>query len=182
MRTKVRSGGINPTDFTFAVIKLFAASGALLWGVYHPFPPHDKVAFLWLIACFFIYNFFIYLSIFRLPDKAPRIYLIEFLLDLVFLSVVVPMTGGMNSTFVLGYFLIAAAQSFYYGLVGSFFIGIITSFVYILSCPVCLHSIHWTDISLQGPLPSAVFHHARYLSTGRGGCTGSLLIQNNLPR
>ncbi len=149
MRTKVRSGGINPTDFTFAVIKLFAAFGALLWGIYHPFSPHERAAFLWMIASFFIYNLLIYLNVFRFPDKASRIYLIEFLVDLTFLSIIVPMTGGLNSTFVLGYFLIAAAQSFYYGLIGSFFIGFTTSLVYIFSCPVCLYSMHWTDISLR---------------------------------
>jgi len=68
---------------------------------------------------------------------------------LVFLSLIVPMTGGLNSTFTLGYFLIAAAQSFYYGLAGSIGIGILSSIVYIFSCPHCLYTMHWTDLSLR---------------------------------
>jgi signal transduction histidine kinase len=139
----------NPTDFGFSIVKLAAASGALIWGIYHPFSAHERVVFLWLIGAFFLYNLVIYLSIFRFPEKAARIYLIEFSFDLIFLSLIVPMTGGLNSTFTLGYFLIAAAQSFYYGLAGSIWIGIVSSIVYIFSCPRCLITMHWTDLSLR---------------------------------
>ncbi|MFA5165305.1 MAG: ATP-binding protein [Candidatus Omnitrophota bacterium] len=141
--------GINPTDFGFSIVKLAAATGAMVWGIYHPFSANDRVVFLWLIAAFFVYNSAVYLSIFKLPDKASRIYLIEFFLDLAFLAVIVPMTGGMNSTFTLGYFLIAAAQSFYYGLAGSIWIALVSVATYLLSCPYCLFAMHWTDLSLR---------------------------------
>jgi hypothetical protein len=124
--------GINPTDFGFSIVKLAAVAGALVWGIYHPFSANDRVVFLWLIAAFFVYNFAVYLSIFKLPDRASRIYLIEFFLDLTFLSIIVPMTGGMNSTFTLGYFLIAAAQSYYYGLAGSIWIALVSAATYLL--------------------------------------------------
>jgi signal transduction histidine kinase len=141
--------GINPTDFGFSIVKLAAVAGALVWGIYHPFSANDRVVFLWLIAAFFVYNFAVYLSIFKLPDRASRIYLIEFFLDLTFLSIIVPMTGGMNSTFTLGYFLIAAAQSYYYGLAGSIWIALVSAATYLLSCPNCLFAMHWTDLSLR---------------------------------
>ncbi|MDD5269825.1 MAG: ATP-binding protein [Candidatus Omnitrophica bacterium] len=149
MTNKKEKAGINPTDFGFSIVKLAAAIGALIWGIYHPFSAHDRVVFLWLIAAFFAYNFVIYLSIFRLPDRASKIYLVEFLLDLTFLAIVVPITGGLNSTFTLGYFLIAAAQAFYYGLAGSIWIALVSVLTYMLSCPHCLYVMHWTDLSLR---------------------------------
>ncbi|MFA6356762.1 MAG: ATP-binding protein [Candidatus Omnitrophota bacterium] len=140
---------LNPTDFGFSIVKLAAATAATAWGIYHPFSAHDRVVFLWIMAAFYAYNLAVYLAIFRFPDKAAKIYLIEFLFDLIFLSLIVPMTGGLNSSFTLGYFLIAAAQSFYYGLAGSIGIAIIASVAYIFSCPNCLYTMHWTDLSLR---------------------------------
>ncbi len=149
MTNKKEKAGINPTDFGFSIVKLAAAIGGLIWGIYHPFSAHDRVVFLWLIAAFFAYNIAVYLSIFRLPDRASKIYLVEFLLDLAFLAIVVPMTGGLDSTFTLGYFLIAAAQAFYYGLAGSIWIALVSVVTYMLSCPHCLYVMHWTDLSLR---------------------------------
>jgi len=56
MKTGKGIAGINPTDFGFSIVKLAAGSGALIWGIYHPFSAHDRVVFLWLIGAFFIYN------------------------------------------------------------------------------------------------------------------------------
>ena len=141
--------GINPTDFGFSIVKLAAATAATVWGIYHPLSAHDRTAFLSIIAAFYVYNLAIYLAIFRFPDRASKIYLVEFFLDLILLSLIVPMTGGLNSSFTLGYFLIAAAQSFYYGLAGSIWIAVVSSVAYIFSCPNCLYTMHWTDLSLR---------------------------------
>lgn len=141
--------GINPTDFAFSLVKLLAIAGGLVWGFYHPFPPRDRVVFLWLLGAFFVYTFILYLCVFKFPDKTPRLYFLEFILDLTFLSLVVPLTGGLNSAFALAFFLIAAVQSFYYGLLGSVGIGFLVSFAYIFSCPHCLYLVHWTDLLLR---------------------------------
>ena len=140
---------IDPTDFAFALVKLLAVFGALIWGSYHPMPPNDKLFFLILLGIYFVYNLALYLCVFKFADKAPKIYFFELLVDLIFLSVIVPMTGGLNSTFTLGFFLLAAVHSFYYGLFASIWIGLLVSGVYIFSCPYCLTRIHWTDISLR---------------------------------
>jgi len=140
---------IDPTDFVFALVKLLAVFGALIWGMYHPMAPNGRFFFLILIGIYFIYNLALYLCVFKFADMAPKIYFLELIIDLIFLSVIVPMTGGLNSTFTLGFFLLAAIHSFYYGLFASIGIALLVSGVYIFSCPDCLMKIHWTDISLR---------------------------------
>jgi signal transduction histidine kinase len=140
---------IDPTDFAFALVKLLAVFGALIWGLYHPMSPNDKLFFLILLGTYFVYNLVLYLCVFKFADKAPKIYFFELIVDLIFLSIIVPMTGGLNSTFTLGFFLLAAVHSFYYGLFASIGIALLVSGVYIFSCPYCLMQLHWTDISLR---------------------------------
>ena len=139
----------NPTDFAFALVKLLAVFGALIWGLYHPLAPNDKFLFLILLAVYFFYTLILYLSVFKFSDQAPKLYFFELLIDLIFLSFLIPITGGLNSTFALGFFLLAAIHSFYYGLLASIGIGMLVSAVYIFSCPYCLAQIHWTDITLR---------------------------------
>lgn len=140
---------INPTDFAFALVKLLAVFGAMIWGSYHPMPPYEKLFFLVLLGIYFVYNLVLYLCVFKFAEQTPKIYFLELLVDLIFLSVIVPMTGGLNSTFTLGFFLLAAVHSFYYGLFASIGIALLVSGVYIFSCPYCLTQFHWTDISLR---------------------------------
>ncbi|MDD4878835.1 MAG: ATP-binding protein [Candidatus Omnitrophica bacterium] len=149
MKSEKQIFNIDPTDFAFALVKLLAVFGAMIWGLYHPMSPSAKLFFLILIGFYFVYNLALYLCVFKFADKAPKIYFFELLVDLIFLSVIVPMTGGLNSTFTLGFFLLAAIHSFYYGLFASIGIALLVSGVYIFSCPHCLTQIHWTDISLR---------------------------------
>ncbi|MDD5073493.1 MAG: ATP-binding protein [Candidatus Omnitrophica bacterium] len=149
MRPERQIFNIDPTDFAFALVKLLAVFGAMIWGLYHPMSPGAKLFFLVIIGIYFVYNLALYLCVFKFADKAPKIYFFELLVDLIFLSVIVPMTGGLNSTFTLGFFLLAAIHSFYYGLFASIGIALLVSGVYIFSCPDCLMKLHWTDISLR---------------------------------
>lgn len=149
MNTERPDFKIDPTDFAFALVKLLAVFGALIWVSYHPMTPNDKLLFLILLGVYFVYNLVLYLCVFKFSDKAPKIYFLELLIDLIFLSMIVPSTGGLNSTFTLGFFLLAAIHSFYYGLFASMGIGLLVSCVYTFSCPNCLARLHWTDISLR---------------------------------
>lgn len=140
---------LNPTDFTFSLVKLLAVLGGLIWGLYHPMLPGDKAFFFTLLVIFFVYTVVLYLCVFRFSDQASSLYLFELIIDLIFLSFIMPITGGFNSTFTLAFFLLAAVHSFYYGLMASIGIAFLISIVYIFSCPQCLAQLHWTDIALR---------------------------------
>jgi len=155
---------INPADFAFAIVKLLAVFGVLFWGLYHPMQPGERLFFLAALGGYFIYTMFLYICVFKFADKAFKLYLFELIIDLIFLSFVVPATGGSNSTFALGFFLIAATHSFYCGLFGSIGVAFLVSVVYIFSCPDCLMRLHWTDLVLRSSFLSLSAVTMGYLS------------------
>lgn len=155
---------LNPTDFAFSLIKLLAVFGGLIWGLYHPMAPNDKAFFFILLAIFFVYTLVLYLCVFKFADQAASLYLFELIIDLIFLSFIIPITGGFNSTFTLGFFLLAAIHSFYYGLMASIGIAFLISIVYVLSCPACLVHQHWTDVFLRTAFLSVLAVIMGYLS------------------
>ena len=152
------------TDFAFSLVKLMAVLGGLVWGLYHPMAPGDKMFFFILLAIFFVYTLVLYLCVFKFSNQAASLYLFELIIDLIFLSFIIPITGGFNSTFALGFFLLAAIHSFYYGLMASIWIALLISVVYVLSCPACLAHQHWTDIVLRAGFLSVLAVIMGYLS------------------
>lgn len=138
-----------PTDFAFSIVKLLAVFAGLVWGLYHPMAAANKLFFFLLLAAFFFYTLVLYICVFKFPDLASKLYLLELVLDLIFLSFVMKITGGLNSTFTLAFFLLAAVHSFYYGLLPSVGIAFLISFAYIFSSPQYLVQLHWTDIALR---------------------------------
>lgn len=155
---------LNPTDFTFSLVKLLAVLGGLIWGLYHPMSPSDKIFFFILVVIFFVYTVVLYLCVFRFSNQASSLYLFELIIDLIFLSFIMPITGGFNSTFTLGFFLLAAVHSFYYGLMASIGIAFLISIVYVFSCPQYLAQLHWTDIVLRVGFLSVLAVIMGYLS------------------
>lgn len=152
------------TDFAFSLVKLLAVFGGLIWGLYHPMSSNDKIFFFILLAIFFVYTLVLYLCVFKFADQAPKLYLFELIIDLMFLSFIIPITGGFNSTFTLGFFLLAAIHSFYCGLPASVWVAFLISIVYVLSCPQCLVHQHWTDIALRTAFLSVLAIIMGYLS------------------
>jgi signal transduction histidine kinase len=140
---------VNATDIVFSIVRLSAFLGGLGWIAYHPLAPQIRSYLYFLVFGFLFYSLILYYLVFRFPDKARRIYFVEFILDLALLSFILPMTGGMNSAFAYGLLLAAALHSFYYGLLLSIGVAVLTAAVYIFSCPQCLLFVHWTDISLR---------------------------------
>lgn len=140
---------VNATDIAFSIVRLSAFLGGLGWIAYHPLAANIRSYLYFLVFGFLFYSLILYYLVFRFPDKARRIYFIEFILDLALLSFMLPITGGMNSAFAYGLLLVAALHSFYNGLAGSIGVAVFSAAVYIFSCSQCLLLVHWTDIVLR---------------------------------
>ena len=140
---------LTTTDAVFAVIRVLAFFGGLIWVAYQPSTPKEKTSFNFLLILFFIYLLTLYLVIFVYPEKIRKIYLGALFFELGFLFLVLPRTGGLNSSFAFGFYLVAAVYSFYYGLIPGIVIAFLSSALYILSCPSCWTEIHWTDLVLR---------------------------------
>lgn len=140
---------LTATDAVFAVIRVLVLFGSLIWIAYHPSTPKEKEVFSLIAISFFIYLLVLYFFIFVYPEKIRKIYLGALFFESGFLFFLISRTGGINSSFAFGFYLIAAVYSFYYGLLPAIAIAFFSSTLYMLSCPSCWAKIHWTDLALR---------------------------------
>ncbi len=140
---------LSATDVVFALLRALTFFGGLIWVALHPASPKEKAYLYCLFIAFFIYSLIIYLLIFRYPEKVRKLYFVALIFDLGFLFLLLPPTGGLDSSFAFGFYLLAALHSFYYGLLPGLGVAVISSTLYILSCPSCWAKMHWTDLALR---------------------------------
>lgn len=149
MRLQRIKSALTATDAIFVVLRLLALFGGLGWVIFHPLTIKEKAYLYFLFLYFLIYSLTIYFFIFKFPEKVRKLYLLALIFDLSFLFMLLPKTGGLNSSFGLGFYLLAALHSFYYGLLPGVGVAFLSSALYILSCPSCWGKVHWTDLALR---------------------------------
>lgn len=140
---------LTATDVVFALLRVLTFFGGLIWVALRPSSPKERSYLYCLFVSFFVYSLIIYFLIFRYPEKVRKLYFGALILDLGFLFFLLPPTGGLNSSFAFGFYLLVALHSFYYGLLPGLGVAIISSTLYIFSCPSCWAKIHWTDLALR---------------------------------
>ncbi len=105
---------LSATDRFFAGLRVAAIAVGGVWLLLSPdLPLRRQVA--GLLAASLIYTVSIYYLILRTRWPVARIYLVTALVDLFFLSGLVRWAGGESSVFVLGFYLLVALHSFYFG-------------------------------------------------------------------
>ena len=149
MRFQRIKSNLTVTDAVFVFVRFSAFIGGLTWIIFHPSLPREKT-FLYLLSIFFlVYSLIIYSLIFIYPEKVRKIYLVSLFFDSFLLFLLLPLTGGLNSSFAFVFYLIAALYAFYYGLLPGIGVAFLSSALYIFSCPSCWAKIHWTDLALR---------------------------------
>jgi signal transduction histidine kinase len=121
----------NSVDRWFAALRMLVILGGFTWLCVAPLTAQNRILLLYNFLFFCIYSIGLYTLIFRYPSHLSKLYLLALFLDLIFLYWLVHYTGGFESDFFLGFFLLIALHSFYFGMR----IGIIVVF---LSCVVYL--------------------------------------------
>jgi signal transduction histidine kinase len=139
---------LGVADMAFLVLRLVILFGGIGWMVFSDIS-HDTFE---RVRNLFIY-FSIYTSVFfvlfgTMPDQKNRLYGIGLFFDLSFTSFLVSATGGFNSSFFNGFYLITAMYSFHYGLIGGTVIAAAASLLYFVSC-YSSFTLHWTDFSIR---------------------------------
>jgi len=98
---------------------------------------------------FLIYSIAIYLWLLISPEKKKNIYGVSLLFDLIYTSLLVRVTGGFESSFFNGFYLMTALYSFYFGLVPGTIIAAVASVLYFISCGCDFGSLHWADFFVR---------------------------------
>jgi len=145
---KVRSGA-EISDVAFVVLRIVIFAGGIGWLVFSNISPdtfrHISAIFLY----FALYSILIYCWLFLFPEKKKIIYGVSLLFDLLYASLLVRVTGGFESSFFNGFYLITALYSFYFGFVPGVAIAAVSSLLYFTSCGSDLCLMHWTDFFVR---------------------------------
>lgn len=105
---------LSATDRFFAGLRATTLAVGVAWLLLTPDLLHRR-PLAGLLTASVIYTLLIYYLILRTGWPVARIYLVTALVDLFFLFELVRWAGGASSVFVLGFFLLVALHSFYFG-------------------------------------------------------------------
>lgn len=145
----VIKANLEIADIAFVCLRIIIFCGGLGWLFFSDISEttfeHVRNVFIY----FFIYSGFIYIWLFFLPHQKKDIYGWALLFDLVYASFLVWVTGGSESSFLNGFYLITALYSFYYGLIPGAVIAAVASGLYLVSCGYEFFSLHWTDFFVR---------------------------------
>jgi signal transduction histidine kinase len=107
-------------DVGFLLLRVAALAGNFGWLFFGGLPAESARAFLWISLYFIAYNLILYTLLFFLAPARKRIlYAVSLVFDLFYVSLLVAESGGFDSSFFIGYYLLAALHAFYYGLPGA---------------------------------------------------------------
>ena len=140
---------IEIADIAFFCLRLIIFCGGLGWLFFSDFPPAGlkKVA---AVFCFFMgYSLFVYVLLFSYPHRKKIIYGFALVFDLIYASLLVSVTGGFESSFFNGFYLITALYSFYYGLTCGALVAAVAAVLYMLSNNYNYYELHWTDFMVR---------------------------------
>lgn len=136
-------------DRVFLSLRITVLFGGLGWLYFAPLSVHDKIQALFIFVFFSFYTAALYAAIFYHPENIRNFYLVGLLFDLLFIFLFLMLTGGAASSFFLGFYILVALHSFYYGLREGFLVSIASSLIYLVSYVKSGYPIHWTDFSIR---------------------------------
>jgi signal transduction histidine kinase len=105
---------LSAADEFFAVLRLAAIAVAAIWLLLTPHAERQR-QLVALFLCFLAYTLVIYSLILLTSWSIRRLYVATLLADLVFLFWLVRWTGGVESVFDLGFYLLVGLHTFYFG-------------------------------------------------------------------
>ncbi len=128
----VRSG-FEIADIGFFALRVVALAGTVGWLLVAPVPRETVSSFQWIAAFFLSYCVSGYALLFFRFDRKRDIYRILLLFDLAFVYFLIEHSGGFASGFFLGFYLLTALHSFYYGYRSGLVVAAVCTAIYLLA-------------------------------------------------
>jgi signal transduction histidine kinase len=136
-------------DRWFAILRLLVILGGFTWLFIAPLTTEHRILLLYNFVFFCFYSLILYWVIFRIPEHLSTVYLIALVLDLIFLYWLVHYTGGFQSDFFLGFFLLIALHSFYFGMKIGITVVFLSTVVYMLGGSLNFSNISAVQLALR---------------------------------
>jgi signal transduction histidine kinase len=159
----VRSS-LEAEDKAFLVLRMVILFGGVGWIIFSDISHDTFERVRNLFVYFSVYTSVLFVFFCTLPAHKNRLYGIGLIFDLSFTSVLVSATGGFNSSFFNGFYLITAMYSFHYGLIGGTVIAAAASLLYFASCCYSSFAPHWTDFFIRASFLFLLALHLGMLS------------------
>ena len=136
-------------DISFFILRLATILGGIAWLSVAPLSPDESTRLIKALVAFSAYSILLYVFILSSPGRLASVYLVSLVLDLFFVFTLVNLNPDFNNSFFLGYYMLTALHSFYFGVSFGLFVAIISCFLYYLNVHLLLYQVHWTDLGLR---------------------------------
>jgi signal transduction histidine kinase len=136
-------------DRSFFILRLATILGGIAWLSLAPLSTEETAGLVRALLAFSAYSILLYFFILLRPAWLTSIYLISLVLDLIFVFTLVHLKPDFSNSFFLGYYMLTALHSFYFGVDFGLFVALISCFLYYLNIQSGMYQIHWTDMVLR---------------------------------
>ncbi|MHA2010165.1 MAG: EAL domain-containing protein, partial [Promethearchaeota archaeon] len=118
---------IETADIAFIFLRFIILCGGIGWLIFARISDKTFEDVSNLFIFIVVYSIIIYLLVFFLPEKKRIIHVFFLFFDFLFTSLLVRITGGFDSHFLIGFYLMTTLYSFYYGRIPAVFIASIAA-------------------------------------------------------
>lgn len=140
---------LEVTDIAFIILRFVIFCGGFGWLLLSRISSETFIYISSIFSYFTVYSIFIYIWLFISPQRKKLIYAAALVFDLLYASLLVRGTGGFDSSFFNGFYLITALYSFYFGLIPGAFIAAAAAVLCLASSSEGLYSLPWTDFLVR---------------------------------
>lgn len=140
---------IEYADIAFVCLRVIILWGVAAWLIFSHVPGETVGYVTSLIVFFIVYSIFLYSLLFFLADRKRIIYELSLFFDFLFTTLLIKTTGGFESAFSNGFYLMTALYSFYFGPVAGAVIATIAMGLYFISGNFDFSTLYWTDVSVR---------------------------------
>ena len=140
---------IEIADIAFVILRIVVLVGGCAWIIFSDISEETVRYISGLFIYFTIGSVCIFISLFLFPHKEKIIYAFSLFFDLSFVTLLVNMTGGFESPFSNGFYLMTALYSFYYGAVTGILVATLSIMLYLVSGNFDFSKLSpWADYSV----------------------------------
>ena len=136
-------------DISFFILRLATILGGVLWLSLAPLSPAESTKLIKALIAFSTYSIFLYLFILSRIARPATIYVVSLVLDLFFVFSLVNLQPDFSNSFFLGYYMLTALHSFYFGIGFGLIVALVSCLLYYLNIHFLIGHIHWTDLGLR---------------------------------
>ncbi len=140
---------LSIVDVIFLSLRGITIIGGVAWLALAPLSGQEARSLFLVILSFTAYSLLLFLLIWHWPERIRQIYILSLVLDIIFVFHLADFKPSFDNSFFLGYYLLTALHTFYFGLRFGLLVGTMSAILYLINISHYPGHIHWTDLALR---------------------------------